>query len=438
MDRWFLNLNVMNGTIPEVLWLAAAAIAIALLVRDHARNWVATALPALAGGAAVGLAAVWYCNAANVFGVPLPHGTGWWAAGAGAGIGLGIASMWRTRVWRKVLAGALIVMAPLSAGMGINAGFGLTPTIADVLGVNTLPSVGSLPVTALHPRPRPTTEPLYARWRPPVGMPARGRVGTLADATRIPSTGGFTPRDATIYLPPAALVPDAPALPLVVMMNGKPGSPNPAFVAAALNHLAAEHAGLAPIVIIADQLGTPYQQPACSPYSVFGNVSQYVNTDIVRYARTHLNIIQNPAYWTIAGYSDGGACALKWAAEFPQIWGNMVSISGDVFPGATERHVALEDGFRGNVAEDLGQRPSVFVRENRGRFTGHTAIFTAGGLDAVFSGYAKRNAEMLQAAGFTVTLQEISGATHVGSALSGGLAFAFARLYPVLGLSPRA
>ncbi|WP_344782933.1 alpha/beta hydrolase [Microbacterium kribbense] len=425
----------MTGPIPAALWALTAIAGIVLLVRDGTRRWVITALPAVIGGAILGVGVVWYCNAADVFGVPLPHGTGWWMSLAGGGVGLGIATMWRSPWWRKALAALLIVMAPLSAAIGINAGFGLTPTIGDVFGVNTLPSVGRLPPATGH-RARPASEPLYRTWRPPATMPKVGRVGTLSGALKIPSTGGFVPRDATIYLPPAALVPNAPALPLVVMMNGKPGSPNPSHVQAALNRLAAAHHGLAPIVIVADQLGSPGHQPACSPYSQFGNVSRYFNSDIVRYARTHLNIIDDPADFTIAGYSDGGACAVKWASEYPKIWGNVISISGDLFPGASDPATALKEGFRGSKAHDLSQRPAVFVTANAGRFAGHHAFFTGGSLDPRFSGYALRNAEMLQRAGFGVWLHEITGATHVGTALSGGLLAAFGQLYPLLGLAP--
>lgn len=439
MPRWFLNLNVMSGPLPEALWLLTAVVAVVLLVRDRTRRWVVTALPAVAGGAFVGVVAVWITDATDVFGVPMPKGTTWWMMLAGAGIGLGIASLWRTPVWRKALAGLLIVVAPLSAAMGINGGFGLTPTIADVFGVSTLPSVGALPAThAPGSAAGPTVaRPLYLTWKAPAGMPKVGRVGTLSGAERIPSTGGFVPRDASIYLPPAALVPGAPALPFVVMMNGKPGSPTPRFIEAALNKQAAAHHGLAPIVIVADQLGSPLQQPACSPYSTYGNVSEYVNTDIVRYARTHLNIIGDPRYWTIAGYSDGGACALKWATEYPKIWGNMISISGDRYPGASEPATSLRDGFRGSTALALSQRPAEFVARNAGQFAGHVALFTSGSLDARFSGYARSNAQMLQAAGFTTTLMQVRGATHVGTALSGGLTDAFTQLYPALGLAPR-
>jgi enterochelin esterase-like enzyme len=437
MDRWFLNLNVMSGAIPATLWVLTAAAALVLLVRDHARGWVARALPATACGAVLGAAIVAICDATRTFGIDLPAGTGWWMAAAGGGVGLGVVSMWHTPVWRKVLAGALIVLAPLSAGMGINAGFGLTPTIADVLGINTLPEAGALPTA--HPTSTSSADPagpLYRTWRAPAGMPKTGRVGTLSGADRIPSTGGFAPRDATIYLPPAALVAHPPALPLLVMMNGKPGRPNPDFVAAALNRLAAAHQGLAPIVIIADQLGSPSQQPACSPYSSYGNVSRYFNTDIVHYALTRLDVIHDPRYWTIAGYSDGGACSLKWASEYPAIWGNMISISGDEYPGASDAAEALRTGFRGDRALEASQRPAVFLAHEKGRYRGHHAYFTAGALDPRFSRYAVKNAQMLHDAGFIVSLQEIPGATHVGTALSGGLHAAFAQLYAVLGLAP--
>lgn len=444
MLRWVLDLNVMDGPLPVALWIVTALVAVVLLVRDNAPRWVITALPAVCGGAAAGVITVWLCDVADVFGVPLPRATAGWAALAGGGLGLGIVSLWRTHVWRKALAVVLIVTAPLAAAMGVNAGFGLTRTVADVFGISTVPAVGRLPqagsTSAPTARPTPAVAALtalYQTWKPPADMPKVGRVGGLSGAQGIPITGGFKAREPTLYLPPAALVRNAPALPLVVMMNGKPGWPDPDFVAAALNALAARHRGLAPIVIIADQLGTEdTQQPACSPYSVYGNVSEYFNTDIVDYARTRLNVIKDPRYWTIAGYSDGGACALQWAAEYPDIWGNMVSVSGDDYPGATEPAARLRDGFRGDAALARRNLPKVFLQRNRGQFRGHVAIFTAGALDAEFSGFARSNGELTRQAGFATTVQEIRGATHVGTALSGGLWYAFTQLYPVLGLAP--
>lgn len=445
MGRWLLNVNVADGHVPVALWAVTAMVAIVLLVRDDARRWTITVLPAVGGGVLAGAASVWICNVTDVFGITLPRHTVWWMALAGGGIGLGVASLWRSAVWRKVLAAMLIVAAPLSAGMGINAGFGLTPTLGDVLGVSTLAGVGRLPgVTpgvrpAGHPPVVAAADALYRHWRPPADMPTAGRTGMLSGAQRIPSTGGFIPRNASIYLPPAALVKGAPALPVVVMMMGQPGSPTPLFVAGALNRLAAAHHGLAPVVVVADQIGAEFgQQPACSATSVYGNVQEYVNGDVVRYIQHHLNVSTNPHLWTIAGYSDGASCALEWATQFPQRWGNLISISGERYPAQTQPVQRLRDGFRGDVAAEKENMPAVFLARNRGRFAGHLAVFTAGALDPMYSRFAFENQQALRAAGFTTALHEVPGASHVGGAVSGGLLYAFARLYPAIGLAPAA
>lgn len=445
MDRWLLTVNVADGRLPLALWAITAIIAVVLLTRDDARRWMVRVLPAMGLGVTVGIVAVWICGVTDAFGVPLPPATVWWTALAGGGVALGIASLWHTRVWRKILAGALIVAAPLSAGMGVNAAFGLTPTLGDVLGVNTEAGVGPLPVVARTPPPAPRHTPsiqaalaqLYARWTPPADMPATGQVGLLSGAQRIPSSGGFRPRDASVYLPPAALVTDAPALPVVVLMMGQPGNPDPAFAAAALNRLAASHHGLAPIVVVVDQIGAEFgQQPACSPYSVYGNVQQYVNGDVVRYIKAKLHVATDPRLWTIAGYSDGASCALEYAAQFPHIWGNLISISGEQYPAQTQPQQRLRDGFRSNPTWDRENMPSVFFARNRGQYSGHVAVFTAGGADPTFLRYAVADRQQARVAGFATTFHEIPDAGHVGVALSEGLLYGFSQLYPAIGLAP--
>lgn len=438
MPHWLLNLDVMDGKIPAVFRVITIAMVVLLLVRNDAKGWMGRALPAVGIGGIVGAGVVWVCDVTNAFGVPLPAGTAEWAALAGGAIGLGVASMWGTRLWRKVLAGVLIVAAPLTAAMGINAGFGLTRTVGDVFGISTL-SAAALPTVAAPAEQSVTlaNEPLYTRWKPPTDMPRSGYIGGLEGRFTIPSTGGFHPRVGNIYLPPAALVKNPPALPLVVMMMGQPGWPDPQFAADALNTLAAQHHGLAPIVIVADQLGTEdSQQPACSAYSVYGNVSQYFNEDIPRFALHHLNVSHNPRDWTIAGYSDGGACAIEWGAQFPKIWGNVISISGDAYPAAGEPTARLRDGFRGDAALEHENMPAVMLAHNRGAYRGHWAIFTAGSLDPVFSRYAAQNEGLFRKAGFSTLLHEIPGGVHTGASVSSGLLFAFRALYPVVGLQP--
>jgi hypothetical protein len=62
-----------------------------------------------------------------------------------------------------------------------------------------------------------------------------------------------------IYLPPAALSDRPPALPVMELLAGQPGSPSRLIdagnIAATMNAYAAKHDGLAPIVLVPDQNG---------------------------------------------------------------------------------------------------------------------------------------------------------------------------------------
>lgn len=434
MQNWLLNLDIIEGPLPVGVWVLSGICVVVLLFRPLKRSWLLRALIGVLGGALIGVVVVFLANVTNVFDARLPSSVVWWVGGAFAAIGLAVASMWDSGIGRRIVAGALIVLSLVSATFGVNASFGIYRTLGSMLGISALESVDALSGPGSGAS---AGGPVYASWNPPADLPAKGKVGLLTGATAIPSTAGFTPRDASIYLPPAAQVQDAPALPFVVMMMGMPGDPDPSFIAAALDDLAAKNRGLAPIVIVADQLGDPNHDPVCADSAKYGGVSTYFNQDIVTYAKTRLNIIDDPKYWTIAGYSNGGACAFTWGTQHPEIWGNIISISGDDFPGAEIQSQTTQEVYGGDSQAYDAAKPAAWIEKNKGRFDGHVAIFTAGENDATFLPYATANAALASDAGFTTTLYVVPGADHFASAVQGGLAKAFEVLYPVVGLAPQ-
>lgn len=432
--NWLLNLNIIDGPLPVVVWALTGICVIVLLLRRPTRSWIRRALIGVLGGALVGVLLVYLVNVTNVFHAQLSALVVFWVGGAFAALGLAVVSLWDSGVGRKIVAIVLIPLALVSATFGVNASFGIYRTLGDLLGVSSLEAVGGLTGPAAASQP---AGPVYATWNPPADMPAQGKVGLLTGDNAIPSTAGFQPRDASIYLPPAAQVPNAPPLPFVVMMMGMPGNPDPSFIAAALDEMAAKNRGLAPIVIVADQLGDPSQDPACADSAKYGGVSTYFNHDIVNYARTKLNIIDDPRYWTIAGFSNGGACAFTWGTQYPQIWGNIMSISGDRFPGVETQNQTLQDVYGGDRAAYDAAKPAAWIEKNKGKFAGHVAIFTAGEKDSLFLPDSTDNAALARQAGFTTTLYIVPGADHSAVALQAGLAKAFEVLYPVVGLAPQ-
>lgn len=433
MLTWLLGLDIIGGPAPWVLWVITLALISVLLVRRYTGRRALRALLAVLIGVVLGLALSRTLDAIDAFGTPLPDPVKWWTAGGFAAVGLGIVSLWDSNAARKIVAVLTIVAALLSTAIGINAAFGLDRNLGDLLEISTLPAVHRLP------KPVHTAVddgPLYVTWHPPAGMPAQGEVRQLSGASRIPSTAGFAPRDAAIYLPPAALVADPPALPVIVQMMGLPGSPTPTVVKAVVDAFAAEHDGLGPIVIVADQLGVSRQNPGCADSKAFGGVNTYFNVDIPTWIRTHLRVPAARADWTISGYSNGGACSFLYGAQHPEIWGSLSSQSGEEWPGWEQPMPVLDRVFGGDRALFDANKPEGVLAAHPGAYRGRIAIFTVGADDRVYEPSVRRSADLARAAGFTSTFAPIPGAGHVGTALSGGLEVTLQVLAPVWGLAP--
>ncbi len=288
-------------------------------------------------------------------------------------------------------------------------------------------------IAAPLPGPDPTA-PIAETWRAPADLPKHGAVVPLNGALQIPSTAGFAARTASLYLPPAALTRDPPPLPFVVFMMGQPGSPDPGPISEAMDRLAAEHHGLAPIVIVADQLGSVDNNPACVDSAAFGGVEEYFTTDIPRWARAHLRILSNASSWTIAGFSNGGGCALDWGLAHPELWGNVVSLSGESYQGTEFPEEVLQQVFRGDEAAYEAAKPATKAAENTGGYAGHVAVFTAGDQDAQFTEQTQLAAQITRDAGFETSWFAIPDADHSG-ALVPGLLKAFPVLFPRIGLT---
>lgn len=428
MTHWLLTLELINSPVRWVIW--SIALVLALLVFIARPRRIRRLLIALVAGALIGYAGAHLLEAWDVFQGPLPaHAAVWIAVGTGA-MAVGIVGVLLRPWWRRILAALLIVAGALGMGASVNAAYGLTGNLAAILGIQALDSAPLPGVAAGEGDPAT----LYQTWTPPAGMPSKGRVSALSGDQKIPATG-FAARDAALYLPPAALVPNPPRLPLLVFMMGQPGTPDPTVLAKSLDAFAAAHNGLAPIAIVADQLGSVNVDPACADSTKYGKVSTYVNVDVPAYARTHLNILDDPAYWVIGGYSNGGACALTYGAQFPQTWGNLMDVSGNEYPGSEHVDQTVKDVFGGSRAAFDAASPASLMAARPGAYAGHVAVFTHGGQDGQFGPGQVRNAQRAQAAGFTVLAETIPGEGHTGPVLQKGLDYAIGALAPRLGLA---
>lgn len=421
-----LDVNILQRPLLNTFDAASILAVLYLLVRPGL-SWLRTAGLAVAGGAAAGVATLYICEAwLNIFGLPLDTDTRAWAVAAFAGVALALANLWRTCWRRKIAAVASVALFISTAALGINAAYGLNTTLGALLDLNT---TSQLALPQLAPKPV-SLQPLWKTWQAPAGMPASGRSGIVS----IPATAsGFHARDAHLYLPPAALVPNPPELPVLVMMMGQPGGPEQDKSSVReLNSLARQNHGLAPITLTIDQLGNPFNNPVCVD-SDMGKVYTYVTKDVVGYIRKNLNVDPRRTGWAVGGYSNGGECALSFGAKRPDLFGSILDISGELKPlnGTEANTVGVI--FKGNHAAFAAEEPANIMKARR--YPDELAIFTSGSLDRVYGPQATAAAQDAKAAGMRTRSFVGNGVGHRGDALDFGVRTGLPLLYPRFGLT---
>jgi enterochelin esterase-like enzyme len=217
------------------------------------------------------------------------------------------------------------------------------------------------------------------------------------------------------------------------MLMGQPGNPDPSFQKPILDAFATRHNGLAPIVLVVDQLGDPAIDSLCLDTAKHGKSETFLVGDVVAWARANLHVLPDPAHWTIAGYSNGGQCALSLGAKHPEIWGNVLDISGEEYPGSDRPNQTLKEDFASNKGAYHAVWPTTILA---GRHYADTVgIFTVGSNDGKYVTQAKRVEAAAKASGWKTTYFEVPDGGHVLGALNGGLQEGYRVLYPRLGLS---
>ena len=159
--------------------------------------------------------------------------------------------------------------------------------------------------------------------------------GQLFITTIPPTVSGFQTRNAYVWLPPVWFKSPTPSLPAIVLLPGEPGSAadwsssGDADVTA--NAFAAQHGGVAPILIMPDPNGVKTVDSECVN-SQFGNAETYLAVDVPAYAHNQLNVSTAPGSLAIAGLSAGGTCSSILALNYPKLYRTFASYSGFATP----------------------------------------------------------------------------------------------------------
>lgn len=407
MPSWLLSVHIDRAPFLVVLYGIAAAFVLVLIVRRPTRRWVRASLIGILAGGIIGFLAVWLTSDVfDTFGLPLTDVTKMWVTLGGAGIGLAVVSLWRSPVWRKVVAVVGVAVFAITVAAGINVDFGAYPNLRDVLFTNPYPAATA---QQLDQHAEPLQADLAAVWQAPAKMPAKGQVRSVD----IPATTSHFPaRNGQIYLPPAALTKNPPALPVIEMMSGQPGFPAEMFTLAhtevVLDAYAAKHHGLAPIVVVPDQLGNAGQNPMCVN-SPLGNSATYLTVDVPRWINSHLHVATGASEWAVAGFSQGATCAMQFGAADPTLFGSILSISGELEPTIGADTVAK--AFHGSVAAYDQAKPLTLLKENA-PYSNSFAIFGVGSKDARYTAFQRTTMAAANAAGMKTQWISAPGSAH--------------------------
>ena len=255
MRAWLMNISLVDGWFPATLFSVTAVLAAILLgtaiwetvagSRDGGkRTFAVVVCPvviAIIAGIA-GLVIAWLLSDVFVvFGVELgPHVVAW--AGCGCAIiGFAICYAVPHRGVLRAVAVVLTVFAVLSAATGIDQAYGEYATIGSLLGQDTYREAD---LTGMAKRSDLIS---VTQWKQEKAdgsvsnIPAHGEVRKV----NIPATAShFEARKALVYLPPAALATakHKPALPVILMMSGQPGSPGRVFAAGGIQTMMDDYA----------------------------------------------------------------------------------------------------------------------------------------------------------------------------------------------------
>ncbi|MER7846780.1 alpha/beta hydrolase-fold protein [Kitasatospora sp. NPDC096077] len=404
--RWNpIDWPLTHGPVPYAV-LAAGWAALALLALSRHERWRA---PRMLGALLLGgLLTLLVKIAVDDWWRPFPEGTPdfvlRWIAVALFGIALLCFRAPLLTVRRRLFAVGGVALVVVMAASQVNRGFDQYPTARAMLAPHTDELTTGRAAATVQGTPG---RPLAEVWHAPPGLPDKG---TLSPVT-IPGTkSGFTARPGYVYLPPAYRANPRPLLPVVVLLPGQPGAPedwvNSGAIRESLDAFAAEHQGLAPIVVVADQTGGNFSNPLCMD-SRIAKSQTYLAADIPDWIHHNLQTATGRGSLAIGGLSLGGTCAIQLALNAPEVYGTFLDISGQDEPTLGTHQETVDKAFGGDEAAFAAVDPMHLMAARK--FPDTAGMIVVGADDPWYRPGQEKIHAAAQAAGIKVGYQTIPG-----------------------------
>ena len=427
--KFLTNIHLLNGWFPPTLFALTALSAMLAVILPSTRRgeprWtihvlLRELLVGLAGFGVGGLVVWLLSDVFLVFGVSLG-----WMVMLTIAVGIGLAAFAvcaavDSRGLRRAIACAMAVLSLISCAVRVDMVYGEYTTLGSLFGVAAFKEVSSSHISGKASMSVKEWQRLAKRGTLP-SMPEAGEIRTVD----IPATAShFKARNADVYLPPAALSRKPPALPVMVMLAGQPGSPDRFFnasgIATTLNDYAAKHHGLAPIVVSPDQNGAATQNSLCADTPVYGKAETYLTVDVTRWIRRTLPVSTSPNDWLIGGFSQGGTCSTQLGPAHPGIYGHIYAADGELAPIYHDREATITRYFNGDAKLYQRHVPTEIIKRNAP--STQTLFSIAGEWDTKSQRNAAIIAKAAKQAGMTVHLATAKGSGHDWHTVNTGLA----------------
>jgi S-formylglutathione hydrolase FrmB len=269
-------------------------------------------------------------------------------------------------------------------------------------------------------------------------VPATGVVAPLTVPTK---ASGFVARPALVYVPPAWFRRPRPKLPVIVLLHGTPGGPDvwfgPGLAVATADAWAAAHGGLAPILVAPDVNGAVDTDSECVD-SPAGRVETALTVDLTRFVTSTFRTLPPGPGWAIAGFSEGGSCALMLALRHPTLFGTVGDYGGLAGPRLGDTNAdtgsTVADLFGGSPAQFAAHEPAELLA--RGRFGRLGSWFEVGDADPEPAAAQAALVPAARRAGVTTCSVVVPGGAHTFDVFSAGFADSLPWFAARLGIGP--
>jgi S-formylglutathione hydrolase FrmB len=315
------------------------------------------------------------------------------------------AAVWqwpRVRLGRRVVGMLAVPLLVMFAALQINGHYSYLPTVGDLVGAKLTGEISARELTARQPHP-------FGRRGHPRATSTAPSIGAIAQVT-IPGTmSHFHARAAYVWLPPVWFLSPRPALPVLMLLEGTPGSPSDWFrgghALTLANGWAAAHHGFAPVIVSPDINGSGTSDTEC-----VGAAEVYLTVDVRAFMHHSFGVSLAPRRWAVAGLSEGGTCALDVVARHPDLYRTFADFSGEQTPTLGRYRTTLRKLFGGSVAEMHAYDARTWFPADASN--GVAGFVSVGTSDHGYIPQEQRVVDAARAAGLTVTFDPIRGGGH--------------------------